>query len=135
MDKMFIGKQGEDLTCAYLVENGYQIIERNFRKPWGELDVVAQYKDGTLVFVEVKTLRQSSAQAIKNDSSQGLQPEDQLTRDKLLKTQRAAALYASRNPKIVNEEKGWRIDLLCLTLPNKLTNDLKDCKVKHYENI
>ena len=45
---------GEDKACEYLQKFGYKIIERNFRKRYGEIDIVAICKD-TLVFVEVKT--------------------------------------------------------------------------------
>lgn len=50
---------GEDKACEYLKNQGYEIIERNFRRGYGEIDIVAieeTKKDGkVLVFVEVKT--------------------------------------------------------------------------------
>ena len=49
-----LGRQGEDLAADYLVEQGYSIIERNWRCRQGEIDVVAE-RDGITVFVEVKT--------------------------------------------------------------------------------
>lgn len=126
-EKSKIGTEGENLACAYLGENGYKIIERNFRKPWGELDVVALAPDKTLAFVEVKTMN--------NSFSQGLHPEDQLTSAKLHKLQRTARLYAGSHKNFINEEKGWRIDLLCVSCPDDLTRKLKNCDIKHYENI
>ena len=45
---------GEDLATEYLKKKGYTIIERNFRKGYGEIDIIAT-KNKTLVFVEVKT--------------------------------------------------------------------------------
>src|SRR3989338_520910 len=62
--KSEVGKLGEDLACEYLVNKRFTIIERNFRKPWGELDIITKDSKGILVFVEVKTIRQSSWQAI-----------------------------------------------------------------------
>ena len=53
------GKLGEDFTADYLVNNGYDIITRNYRKPCGEIDIVA-LKGDILVFVEVKTQIQKS---------------------------------------------------------------------------
>lgn len=54
-----IAKLGEDKACEYLRKLGFKIIERNFRKGYGEIDIVAieeSKKDGkVLVFVEVKT--------------------------------------------------------------------------------
>ncbi len=48
------GKYGEDLACKYLQDQGYKILERNYRIRGGEIDIVAKDKE-TLVFVEVKT--------------------------------------------------------------------------------
>ncbi len=49
-----LGKRGEDLAAKFLAKEGYRIIERNFRCPYGEIDLIA--RDGkTVVFVEIKT--------------------------------------------------------------------------------
>lgn len=49
------GIAGEDKACAYLKNNGYEIIQRNFRNRQGEIDIIA-LKDEYLVFIEVKSL-------------------------------------------------------------------------------
>ncbi len=50
-----LGSSGERAAAVFLVANGYQILERNWRHGrHGELDLVAQ-QDGLIVFVEVKT--------------------------------------------------------------------------------
>ncbi len=49
-----LGRQGEDLTVKYLKKRGYKILERNFKTPFGEADIIARKKD-TYCFVEVKT--------------------------------------------------------------------------------
>lgn len=54
-----LGARGEALACILLEEKGYKIIERNFKTPIGEIDIVAR-EGQTLVFVEVKT-RESTA--------------------------------------------------------------------------
>ena len=51
-----LGAAGEEAACAFLRRRGYRIIERNYRCPFGELDVIAA-KGGMLVFCEVKTRR------------------------------------------------------------------------------
>lgn len=53
-DTRRIGKEGEELCCQYLQNNGYQIMERNFRCKEGEIDIIAKDKD-EWVFIEVKT--------------------------------------------------------------------------------
>jgi len=53
LDKTQIGKYGEDIAINYLRKNGYQIIERNFRTKFGEIDIITKYKKA-LIFFEVK---------------------------------------------------------------------------------
>ncbi len=115
-----LGKFGEDTACDYFIKKGYKILDRNFSKPWGELDIIAKAPDKTLVFIEVKTV---------SEKINGIQPEEQLTQSKLQKLQRTASLYAGNFTEKVDDEKGWRIDLLALTISPK------DCVIKHYENI
>lgn len=55
-----IGRAAEDLVAARLAESGWEIVARNARTRFGELDAVALDGD-TLVFVEVKAGRESSA--------------------------------------------------------------------------
>jgi putative endonuclease len=58
-ERQRIGRAAEDLVAAGLVEACWEIVERNARTRFGELDIVAL--DGTtLVFVEVKAGRQGS---------------------------------------------------------------------------
>jgi putative endonuclease len=54
MKKRDTGEMGEKLACEFLGHNGYSIVERNYRCPEGEIDIVARQKD-TLVFIEVRT--------------------------------------------------------------------------------
>jgi len=53
-----LGDSGEDLAAGFLKKQGYKIIDRNYRTPLGEIDLIARHK-GTLVFIEVKTRRSS----------------------------------------------------------------------------
>lgn len=53
LNKRQIGSQKETLAAGYLAQNGYEILERNYRTPRGEIDIIAQ-KDGYLVYVEVR---------------------------------------------------------------------------------
>ena len=51
-----LGKQGEELAEKFLSKKGYEILERNYRKYRGEIDLIAKDQD-CLVFVEVKTAK------------------------------------------------------------------------------
>ncbi len=49
-----LGKKGEQLAVDFLLKNGYDVVERNYRFDKGEVDILARYED-TLAVVEVKT--------------------------------------------------------------------------------
>jgi len=55
-----LGRLGEDAAARYLQSRGYAILERNYRAPMGEVDIIARQGD-TLVFVEVKARLTPSA--------------------------------------------------------------------------
>lgn len=52
--KAFVGMTGEDVAAKFLEQNGYTVIERNFRSGHQEIDIIAR-NEQFLVFVEVKT--------------------------------------------------------------------------------
>ena len=49
-----IGRKGEALAAKYYMRRGYLLLNHNYRTRMGELDLVL-YKDGQLIFAEVKT--------------------------------------------------------------------------------
>lgn len=117
---IFTGKLGENLACNYLKSKGYKIILRNFKKPFGEIDIIAQRKDGLIAFVEVKTLK---------ENKNGLQPEDEITSAKIKKIKRTAQHFVLKNSNLINEKLGWQIDLIAIIINNN------KYQIKHYENI
>ena len=82
------GKRGEELAARHLKGLGYRILERNFRTPSGEVDIVAM-DGGVLVFVEVKSRRDMSFGA----------PELAVNRRKIMQVQKAALTYLARTKK------------------------------------
>ena len=52
--KLLLGKEGERVAERYLQKKGYRVVERNYRCPLGELDLVV-LDQRVIVFVEVKT--------------------------------------------------------------------------------
>lgn len=77
------GREAEDFACAFLENNGYKIIERNFNTRFGEIDIIAQ-KGGILHFVEVK-------------SGTGFEPIYNISKDKLTKLTKTLNIYLSQN--------------------------------------
>ncbi len=55
---MPLGRRGEELAARHLEQQGYRILARNYRRRFGEIDIIARHR-GQLVFIEVKT-RQST---------------------------------------------------------------------------
>lgn len=120
-----LGKYGEKLAKELLIKKKYKIIECNrFIRPFGEIDIIAYAPDMTLVFVEVKTVKSSHIDYIK--------PEDQMTSSKIAKLKKTACLYAGDHKKFISEQRGWRIDLVAVTI---LHEPPKNFSVEHYENI
>ena len=52
--KKLLGKKGEKLVAEYLKKQGFEIVKRNYKTPFGEADIIAEFQD-EIVFVEVKT--------------------------------------------------------------------------------
>ncbi|QCX32257.1 YraN family protein [Caloramator sp. E03] len=56
LNKKLTGKLGEDIAVKYLKQNGYIILQKNYRTKYGEIDIIAK-DDKYLVFIEVKARR------------------------------------------------------------------------------
>ena len=121
--KSYIGKIGEDLACEYLKNKNYIVLERNHKEKWGEIDIITKSPDKILVFVEVKTIRQYG------NAATNILPEENLTKSKLEKVKRTAQMFADQHSELINNKKGWRIDLIAITLIDK------ENQINHYENI
>ena len=93
-----LGKKGEDAATKFLLRRGYKIVERNWRCPAGEADIIA-FDGSTLVFVEVKT---------RSDIDKGY-PEEAITREKRARYERISAYYL-RDSKY--EELCFRFDVI-----------------------
>lgn len=64
------GNKGEDIACEFLRREGFSLIQRNYRKVWGELDVITE-KDAMIHFFEVK-----SVMGVFDSKQIGHRPED-----------------------------------------------------------
>jgi len=84
------GTLGEDIACQFLSRKGFKIIARNYRKPWGEIDIIAEKAD-VIRFIEVKSITVTTGD-ISRESSK-YHPEEQIHPAKLRKIVRTAELY------------------------------------------
>jgi putative endonuclease len=108
--KRKIGDVGEDIARKYLVKQGYVVLERNYWKPWGEIDIIAK-KDGKLSFVEVKSI---SRENLSESHQAGIRPEENMHPGKLKRLHRAVQTYLLDHK--VSEDTEWQIDLACVYL-------------------
>jgi putative endonuclease len=97
-----IGSNSEQAAVDFLVQEGYEIVQRNFYCPHGELDIIAR-KAGELAFIEVKSII--------------LQPEisiyELLQPHKLLRLQRSIDYWLVAN-NLLNYS--WHFEFIALTL-------------------
>lgn len=112
-----IAIKGEELATNFLRQKGFKIIERNFRKGYGEIDIIAT-KDKTLVFIEVKT----------RTSNKFGTPLESITYFKLKTLIKTAEFYKILNPHLPEQ---MRIDAISVELDNLE----KLIKIEHIENI
>jgi putative endonuclease len=123
--KRKIGDIGEEIACRYLKTKGFKVLERNYWKPWGEIDVVAE-KSNSLSFIEVKSV---SHEMLTNSRDATVQPEENMHPEKLKRLHRAVQTYLLDHK--IPEEKEWRIDLACVFIDFQS----KKAKVEMLENI
>jgi putative endonuclease len=74
-----LGAAGEDLAASYLEARGYRVLERNYRRRWGEADIIALDFQGTHVIVEVRS-RSDRRFAVEAAQSVGPRKQRQLRR-------------------------------------------------------
>jgi putative endonuclease len=123
---ILIGQLGEQIASGYLQNRGFQVIERNFRKKWGELDVVAE-KDDVLHFVEVKA--GSFQVRVPKEGVEAYRPEDHMHFYKKTRMKRIVQTYLLE--KKISMEKEWTIDLVVV----HINTETKQVRIHILQNI
>ncbi|MGI6443193.1 MAG: YraN family protein [Synergistaceae bacterium] len=112
-----LGRMGEDIACEYLVSNDYEIIDRNVRYRWGEIDIIAKDSETCdLVFVEVRT----------RTIGKIMPPDKTVGPEKLKKLIRSCRTWVENK----QYSAFWRIDLLAITVKEDNSYD-----TEHIKNI
>ncbi|MEY4747314.1 MAG: hypothetical protein RLZZ416_363 [Candidatus Parcubacteria bacterium] len=101
-DRKEVGRTGEDIAAEYLRGKGYKLIEKNYRRKWGEIDIIAE-KAGIVRFVEVKAVSRENPV---------FRPEELLHRTKLSKVARTAALYMDEK----RDKREYQIDAVTVVM-------------------
>ena len=115
---------GENIASAYLIRNGFSVVDRNYSKPWGEIDIIAT-KNRVTHFIEVKTLKRSFTTVTHETDKH--HAEDNVHATKLKRIARTMQTYVlERN---IGEE--WCFDVVVVTLDPAG----RKARVKFLENI
>jgi len=130
-EKQKIGALGEDIASKFLINKGYTLIERNYRKKFGEIDVIVR-KAGKVHFVEVKTVSRDDLKDFvpeKLETKDSYRPEDNIHPWKLKRLSRAIQVYLLE--KGIGENVDWQFDVVAVLLDEKN----KIARVKFLEDI
>lgn len=122
-----VGRIGEDICAQYLEGKGFEVIDRNYRKTWGEIDVIAK-KEGRIHFVEVKSVSCNSLDEVASLADK-YRPEDNMHPWKLQRLSRAIQSYLLE--KDIGEEGDWQFDVATIYLDQKS----KKAKVEYMGDV
>lgn len=129
-----IGEIGENIAVKFLMKHGFAILERNYTKKWGEIDIIAN-KSNKIYFIEVKSVsrrtiaqnvtretpksRQNKANSVTHGTFNShfakatrdeYQAEDNMHPWKLKRLSRTIQTYLMSNR--IHEDREWQLDLL-----------------------
>ena len=120
-----IGEIGEEVACKYLKNKGFSVVERNFTRKAGEIDIVGT-KDGKLHFFEVKSVSVSCETCLRR---QAFRPEENMTFQKMRKLSRVTQIFFAQNPKLRDMDFFWNI------IAVELDQNTRKAKVRMIEKI
>jgi putative endonuclease len=106
--KVSTGKKGELVAERYLIKKGYEVLDKNYRKKVGEIDIICK-KDDILHFVEVKTVKVPYPVEL----NLGIRPEDKLTKLKVGKIRTVGGMYIKERGLVGLE---YKIDAIAVYL-------------------
>lgn len=114
--KRKLGNIGENVACMFLEKHGFEVIERNYLRKWGELDIVTK-KGGKIHFVEVKSVSYVT----------NIRAEENMHPQKLKRLHRAIQTYLLEK----HIDADWQLDLAIV----KINESNRTAKVEMLENI
>lgn len=127
-EKQKIGRLGEEIAVKYIENKGFSVIECNYRKKYGEIDIIAE-KGGAIHFIEVKSVSCEMLDQNVSRVTDVYRPEDNIHPQKMKRLARTIQAYLlSKYPK---DEPLWVFDVITVRLDTKNHR----AKVKFLGNI
>jgi len=113
-----LGIIAEEVSRYYLLKKDYKIIASNYKKPWGEIDMIAE-KDEILVFLEVKAGRSGNSE---------FEPYRRVNQEKKKKIIKVAEFYLRENNLTY---KKWQIDIPSV----RIEDGGEKVRITHFKDI
>jgi len=115
-EKRRLGDIGENVACEFLKRRGFEIVDRNYLRKWGEIDIIAK-KSNLIHFVEVKSVSRATLDepVLRLRSGQDYRPEDNMHPWKLKRLSRAIQTYLL-DKKL---DCDWQLDLITVRIDEK----------------
>jgi len=122
-----VGALGEQIATKFIKEQGFEVVELNFLKKWGEIDIVAR-GTGEMRFVEVKAVSYETRSDLEAAISRGTwRPEENVHYKKVQRLNRAIESWIEENSYTGN----WVIDVIAVrVVPRE-----KYATVKYIPNV
>ena len=120
----FLGSEGEKIAAEFLENKGFEIVSVNFRRPYGEIDIISRETSGEYRFIEVKTVSWETAQdGVPHET---YRPEENMHPMKAKRLMRVIQAYIAQY-----RVEDWQFDVIAVFLDQKK----KLAKVRHLENV
>ncbi len=116
-EKRKLGDIGENIACEFLIKHGFEVVERNYLRKWGEIDIITR-KEGVIHFIEVKTVTHGTLD---------YRPEDNMHPWKLKRLGRTIQTYLLHK----KLDCDWQLDLVTV----KMDMSTRRARVELIENI
>ncbi len=114
-----IGDTGEKLAVQYFKRAGWKILDRNYDRQVGEIDIIGQDQEGIVHFVEVKTVKDINP-------GRQLEPVERVGSQKRTRLKRVISIYVEEQG-LYKRSIDWQFDIVEVTL--------EPFEIKVFENM
>ncbi|TAK58840.1 YraN family protein [Patescibacteria group bacterium] len=123
-----VGRVGEDVAREFLIGKGFIFVSANYRKPYGEIDLIFKDISNKLIFIEVKTVSWETPDPHSSSvSHETHRPEENIHPQKIQRLKRVIQTYLVSHEMVGD----WQFDVIAVFLDQKN----KTAKVRHLKNI